>query len=256
MNAILPFYFEDQPVRVTDRDGAPWFVLSDVCQALGIANVGGAAARLDEDERDSIRITDAIGRERDVVTVSESGVYSLTFTSRKDGAKRFKRWVTHDVLPAIRRTGHFGTGAPAAALEDPATMRTLLLSYCDRVIAAEQATADAAVKLSGMDQLTNSAGDLCITDAAKTLDVRPKWLFHWLMGNAWIYKREKTGSYAAYQNRLDARLLRQKVSRITRTDGTARMVEQVLVTPKGLARLAVELGRNITSASKEELHHG
>lgn len=241
MNAILPFYFDDQAVRVADRDGAPWFVLSDVCQALGIANVGGAAARLDDDERDSVRIADAVGRAREVIAVSESGVYSLTFTSRKDGARRFKRWVTHDVLPAIRRTGQFGGGIPVAALQDPAAMREILLAYCDRVIQAENTTALLTTKATALDRLADTNGALCITDAAKTLGVRPKRLFHWLMAESWIYRRGEAGPYAAFQSKLDAGLLRQKITRLTRTDGPAKVVEQILVTPKGIGVLATKL---------------
>lgn len=242
MSAILPFYFEDQPVRVMEREGVPWFFLTDVCRALGIVNVGDAAKRLDDDEKDSIGSTDAIGRDRDMVAVSESGVYSLAFTSRKAGARRFKRWVTHDVLPAIRSTGSFGSGAPAAALEDPVVMRALLLSYCDRVIASETAATRLSEKASALDRLADASGTMCVTDAAKTLGMQPKKLFYWLMAHDWVYRRERSGAYAAYQTRLTSGLLAQKVTRITRTDGSARLAEQVLVTPKGLARLAAEIG--------------
>lgn len=241
MSAILPFYFEEQPVRVEDRDGEPWFVLSDICRALGLSNVGDAAARLDDDEKDNIGITDAIDRARQVIAVSESGVYSLVFSSRKEGARRFKRWVTHDVLPAIRRTGQFGGGVPVAALQDPAAMREILLAYCDRVIQAETANAQLTEKASALDRLANSSGSLCITDAAKALGVQPKRLFHRLAGENWIYRRTGSGEWVAYQNRLNAGLLELKVTRLTRTNGPAKMVEQVLITPKGLARLAEDI---------------
>lgn len=238
MNAILPFYFDDQPVRVTDRDGVPWFVLSDVCQALGIANVGNAAARLDDDERDSVRIADAIDRQRETVVVSESGVYALVFTSRKEAAKRFKRWVTHDVLPAIRQTGQFGGGIPAMALQDPAAMREILLAYVDRVIESEAMSAQLTEKASALDRLANSTGSLCVTDAAKSLGMPPKKLFHWLAGQDWIYRRGDGGAWTAYQTKLNTGLLEVKVTRLTRIDGPAKITEQVKITPKGLARLA------------------
>lgn len=109
MSGIVPFDFEGAPVRVLDRDGQPWFVLADVCRVLEIANSRDAAARLDDDERGDVGITDAIGREQATAIINESGLYSLILTSRKPEAKRFKRWVTHDVLPAIRRTGAYGT---------------------------------------------------------------------------------------------------------------------------------------------------
>lgn len=247
MNAVLPFYFDDQAVRVSDRDGEPWFVLSDVCLALGISNVGGAAARLDDDERDSVRIADAIGRDREVIAISESGVYSLTLTSRKEGARRFKRWITHDVLPAIRRTGQFGGGVPVAALQDPIAMREILLAYCERVIQAEASNAQLTEKATALDRLADSTGTLCITDAAKSLGLQPKRLFHWLMGENWIYRRGEGGPYAAFQNKLDAGLLQQRVTRLPRINGPAKVVEQILVTPKGLARLATHFNNGAIS---------
>lgn len=238
MNAILPFYFDDQRVRATDIDGVPWFVLSDVCRALGISNVSDAASRLDDDERGNIVVPDAIHRDRRTLAVNESGVYSLVFTSRKEEARRFKKWVTSDVLPAIRQTGQFGGGIPAMALQDPATMREILLGYVDRVIESEAANAQLTEKASALDRLANSTGSLCITDAAKSLGLPPKRLFHFLAGQDWIYRRGDGGAWTAYQTRLNAGLLEVKVNRLTRTDGPARITEQVKITPKGLARLA------------------
>lgn len=109
MNALSlqNFEFEGQGVRSLMQDDEPWFVLSDICRVLEITNVGNAAARLDEDEKNSIRNMDVnISRGNPNITiVNESGLYSLILTSRKEAAKRFKKWVTSEVLPALRRTG-------------------------------------------------------------------------------------------------------------------------------------------------------
>lgn len=111
---IIPFDFEEQAVRVVMRDGEPWFVANDVCRVLEIGNPRDAVARLDDDERDSVGIADAIGRERETNAVSESGLYALIFTSRKAEAKRFRKWITAEVLPAIRRHGRYEMpGLPA-----------------------------------------------------------------------------------------------------------------------------------------------
>lgn len=112
---VIPFDFEDQAVRLMLRDGEPWFVANDVCRVLEIGNPRDAMSRLDDDERDSVGITDAIGRERETNVINESGLYALIFTSRKEAARRFRKWITSDVLPAIRRTGrydHSGASAP------------------------------------------------------------------------------------------------------------------------------------------------
>lgn len=106
MSALMKeMEFEGNGVRMHLQEGEPWFVLSDVCRVLEIKNPRDAAKRLDDDEKDDLGITDAIGRQQATTIVNESGLYSLILTSRKDAAKRFKRWVTHDVLPSLRKHG-------------------------------------------------------------------------------------------------------------------------------------------------------
>ncbi|MBM3928794.1 MAG: hypothetical protein FJ335_10095 [Sphingomonadales bacterium] len=119
--ALQSFGFGEQLVRAFDRDGAAWFVGNDVCKALDIGNSRDALGRLEEDERGCVGITDAIGRTRETTIISESGVYALIFTSRKEAAKRFRRWVTQEVLPAIRTTGRFEIVPPEPANDVPFT---------------------------------------------------------------------------------------------------------------------------------------
>ncbi|WP_269543227.1 BRO-N domain-containing protein [Cerasicoccus fimbriatus] len=106
--------FEDENhnrVRSINIDGEAWFVAKDLCDAIGIANSRDALGRLDDDEKDAVGVTDAIGREQRQSIVSESGMYNLIFQSRKPEAKRFRKWVTAEVLPSIRKTGSYSTGA-------------------------------------------------------------------------------------------------------------------------------------------------
>jgi hypothetical protein len=118
-SSLVPFDFEGRQIRVfTDEQGEPWFVAADVCQVLGIGNPRQAMTRLDEDEKGVIS-TDTPGGLQPVATVNEPGLYTLVLGSRKPEAKRFKRWVTHEVLPAIRRTGSYavpGLGIAPAPL--------------------------------------------------------------------------------------------------------------------------------------------
>lgn len=104
--ALKSFGFGDQLVRVIDSDGAAWFVAHDVCSVLEIAHTGTALRRLDDDEK-GVHSMHTLRGNQDMVIVSESGLYALTFTSRKEAAKRFRRWVTQEVLPAIRTTGRY-----------------------------------------------------------------------------------------------------------------------------------------------------
>lgn len=108
------FGFGDHLVRAVERAGAAWFVANDVCSALEIGNSRQAVSRLDDDERDCVITNDAMGRGRETTIVSESGMYALIFTSRKEAAKTFRRWVTQEVLPAIRTTGRYEVDPPAA----------------------------------------------------------------------------------------------------------------------------------------------
>lgn len=101
------FAFEDAPIRAIVRDDEPWFVGKDVCTAMEIGNSRDALARLDADEKDCVGVTDAIGRQRETTIISEPGVYRLVFTSRTEKAEAFKRWLAHEVLPALRRNGVF-----------------------------------------------------------------------------------------------------------------------------------------------------
>lgn len=109
---LTPFVFDDALVRVrVDERGAPWFVAKDVCRVLGIEKYRDAIATLDDDEKGCPVLVDTLGGEQQMSTVSESGLYSLVFRSRKPEARVFRKWVTAEVLPAIRRTGAYGLPA-------------------------------------------------------------------------------------------------------------------------------------------------
>lgn len=108
MTALIPFLFDNElVVRSLSRGDEPWFVLIDVCKVLEIGNTGDALARLDDDEKDSIDIVDGTPGSPRRAIINESGLYSLILTSRKPAAKRFKKWVTSEVLPTIRKTGGY-----------------------------------------------------------------------------------------------------------------------------------------------------
>lgn len=124
MNALLAYQFDTEPVRVVMIDGAPWFVASDVCGALDIKNSRDAIDKLDDDEK-GVALTDTLGGKQELNVVSESGMYALCLRAR-DAMKagtvqhRFRKWVTAEVLPSIRRTGQYalpGHLPPAAPPE-------------------------------------------------------------------------------------------------------------------------------------------
>ena len=111
---LMPFDYEGREIRVVkDEQGDPWFVAADVCAVLQLPETHKAVARLDDDEKDRNSIPTP-GGSQSMTVVSESGLYNLVLGSRKAEAKRFKRWVTHEVLPAIRKTGSYTVPAMAA----------------------------------------------------------------------------------------------------------------------------------------------
>ncbi len=119
---IVPFLFEGESlVRVADVDGAPWFVAADVCAVLGIVKHRDAVARLQDDETRPV-IVDGNAGPREMTAVSESGLYALIIRSRKPSAVKFRRWVTGEVLPSIRKTGRYAAD-DAAKIEAPPTPR-------------------------------------------------------------------------------------------------------------------------------------
>ena len=110
-NQPTVFTFDKMDVRVINKDGEPWFVAQDVCEALAHSDTSMAVRRLDEDEKGTSNVCTLSGIQ-EMLTINESGLYSLILTSRKPAAKRFKKWVTAEVLPSIRKTGSYTVGQP------------------------------------------------------------------------------------------------------------------------------------------------
>ena len=106
MNGINLYKFGKASVRVADRNGEPWFIAADVCRVLGIENPRQAAAQLDDDERSTVCFNDG-GQPRKFNIISESGLYALIVRSNKPEARKFRKWVTSEVLPAIRKNGAY-----------------------------------------------------------------------------------------------------------------------------------------------------
>lgn len=125
-------------------------------------------------------------------------------------------------------------------LNNPATLRLLLADYANDKIALEEQVAELVPKAEALDRIATADGSMCITDAAKTLQVQPKVAFQFLRAHRWIYSRQGGGDIA-YQDKLASGLLEHKTTTIHRSDGSEKVTTQVRVTPKGLARLAKEL---------------
>jgi len=235
------FPITNQAVRIVDQNGEPWWVAKDVCEVLAIANSRDALNRLDDDEK-GVVITDTLGGPQEMAIINEAGLYSLILTSRKPEAKEFKRWVTHEVLPSIRKTGGYQAAPLEAQLNDPAVLRTVLLSYTERVIALEAKVAEQEPKVEALKRLEASDGSVCPTNAAKMLKVRPKDFFLHLQAKKWLYKRPGTSAWVGYQDKIQAGYVEMSEWTQTLADGSERLRVQARITGKGLSKLSFELG--------------
>lgn len=131
-NEIQQFYFNNAALRtLTDEAGEPWFVAKDVCDILGHSNVSMALDRLDDDERSKFNL----GRQGETNIVNEAGLYSLVLGSRKPEAHEFKRWVTHEVLPQIRKTGGY---IPTTDADDDMTILAKAVMIGQRTMEAQK----------------------------------------------------------------------------------------------------------------------
>lgn len=241
---VSTFVFKREQVRIFDRDGEPWFILSDVCEVLGISKYRDAGARLRDSQRGSV-VVDTLGGPQETSIISESGLYSLIMRSRKPEAEAFADWVTDEVLPSIRKTGSYGKRHDIN-LRDPAQLGQLTAQLAElfqeerektKQLTAELATA--TPKAQALDRISTAYDSLCLTDAAKALQVRPIDLNQYLVMAGWIYKRSGNAHYVGYATQVKKGYVTHKVTTIQRkTDGTDKIVQQVRITPAGLARLA------------------
>jgi anti-repressor protein len=131
---------------------------------------------------------------------------------------------------------------PMQALNDPAAMRGLLLTYTEKVLALESKVAEMQPDVAALERIAKSDGSLCVTDAAKTLQVKPKGLFQYLRSHGWIYQRPGTAHDVGYQNRIQSGDLEHKTTTVLKADGEEKTVTQVRITSKGLAKLAKLMG--------------
>lgn len=231
------FPLTGQDVRIVDINGDPWWLLKDVCDILSIANSRDAADRLDDDEKNTVVLNDGTPGNPNRTIVNEAGLYNLILRSDKPEAKAFRRWVTHEVLPQIRKTGAYGN-AVHDALTDPDKLRGLLYDYAGRVLTLEAKVAEQAPKVQAMLRLEGAEGSMCVTDAAKALNLRPKALFSYLQAQKWIYKRPGTTAWIGYQDKIQAGLVEVTEYLQTKEDGTEVVRVRAKITAKGLAKLA------------------
>ena len=228
-------------VRVVTIEDEPWFVGKDVAELLGYEKPRNAlATHVDEDDALKWGITDSLGREQETTVINESGLYSLVLSSKLPTAKKFKRWITGEVLPSIRKHGAYMTPETLeAAILNPDTMIqlcTALKEEQDKRKVLEVANATLTVdnqimkpKADYFDELVDRNLLTNFREAAKQLSVPPKKFVTFLLDHKYIY-RDKKGKLQPYQQYVESGLfnIKECVNEKTGWGGT-----QTLITPKG-----------------------
>lgn len=158
MSVLAALTYQDQPVRVLGTPDEPLFVAADCCAVLSIANSRDAVADFESDERDAVVTTDAIGRSQEQLVVTEAGLYRLIFQSRKPAAAAFRRWVWHEVLPALRKTGRYDMHSGQTARVEASDLRSLLERAEPILLREPVDKADVAVLKRGWARLLGETG--------------------------------------------------------------------------------------------------
>lgn len=228
-------------VRIVQQNGEPWFIGKDVAEILGYSNTKDAIAKhVDDEDKLGSQIATS-GQNRNMTIINESGLYSLILSSKMPKAKEFKRWVTSEVIPAIRKHGGYLTADKIEqALTDPDTIIKLATTLKEERAARQQAEASlqaAKPKVLFADAVSASDSTILIGDLAKILkqngyNTGQKRLFQWLRDNGYLIKRQGADYNSPTQRSMEMGLFRVKETPIIHADGHVTVNKTVKVTPK------------------------
>lgn len=237
-NVPAIFNFNEADVRIiVQPDGEALFIAADVCAVLQLANVGQALARLDEDEKGDIILNDVSGRPQAMKYLTEPGLYALVLRSRKEEAKSFQRWVRHEVLPQIRKTGSY-TQTPALPQTHVDAVRAYLVELEQgELLRKELAAAQPAIEF--YEAVATSDDGIPLADAARVLNVPgigQNKLFEFLREKK-VLMSTKQGWNSPYQEYINQKLFQVIEQKWTDTAGKVRINTKTLVLQKGLERI-------------------
>ena len=229
---------------VIDEQGNPWFVAKDVCEVLRIERARDAYQSIKDKNKGAVTIR-TLGGHQKMMTVNESGLYSLIFKSRKPSAEAFKDWVTEEVLPSLRKTGTYSMPMNDLPLPDfskvPETYPQLMSNHRYVVGACEQLQVekkDMAPKALFYDTYRQARGKHGLQAAAKILGLKPNTFIKELLADGLLFRRDEC--LTAPES-----LLKQGffTTRLFEHPSTRMPCHQTMVTPKGLVELAMRYGR-------------
>lgn len=190
-NEIQRFEFKGESLRaLTNKAEEPWFVLKDCMSILDLGNPTETVKMFDDDEFSTTEVIDSIGRRQQAYIISEPGLYRLIMRSRKPEAKEFQRWVTHEVLPSIRKHGAYMT---QQTLDKALTSPDFLIQLATKLKEEQEKVKELEPKAQALDDFTNVEDRLLVRDAAKVLSnagtpIKEKQLREWMADHNWIFK--------------------------------------------------------------------
>ena len=241
MSNIRIFNYNSVEVRTIQKDGEPWFVLRDVCNVVGLGTPARVAERLDTDEVSQTHITDSMGRQQEMTIINESGLYNVILRSDKPEAKPFRKWVTSEVLPTIRRHGMYATpDTVEKMLADPDTtiklLETIKQERAARLALEAQAEADKP-KVLFADAVSASHTSILVGDLAKLLrqngvDIGQNRLFSFLREKGYLCSQGERYNLPT-QRSMDRGWFQVKETTINQPNGSVRITRTVKVTGKG-----------------------
>lgn len=242
-------------IRTIEQDGEPWLVGKDVAQALGYQNGSRDINRhVDEDDRSVTEIMTVLGK-RNFVIINESGLYSLVLGSKLPTAKKFKRWVTSEVLPSIRKTGGYIAGQES--MSDSELMAKALLVAKRQIDAKTAQIEEMTPKAVFADAVAASKTSILIGELAKILrqngveDMGQQRLFEWMRNNGFLIRRKATDRNMPTQRAIEQGLMEVKETAICHSDGHTSISKTPKVTGKGQVYFVNRLAGKQIGEAKE-----
>lgn len=229
-------------IRTIQQNGEPWFVGKDIAKILGYERADNAIRNHVDDEDKLMHQISASGQNREMYIINESGLYSLILSSKMPKAKEFKRWVTSEVIPAIRKHGGYLTPDKIEqALTDPDTIIKLATTLKEERAARQQAEANlqaAKPKVLFADAVSASDSTILIGDLAKLIKqnghpIGQKRLFNWMREQGYLIKRQGADYNSPTQRAMEMGLFKIKETAISHSDGHVSVSKTTKVTGKG-----------------------
>lgn len=239
MNEIKIYNYEEREIRTVEKNGGLWWVLKDVCEVLELSNPAMIAGRLDDDEKDIFKTKSDLGLDipnRGVTIINESGLYNVILRSDKPEAKRFKRWVTHEVLPTIRKTGaYMSSETIEKIIYDP----DMIIGLCRQIKSIQeenktqkQLIGELKPRADYTDRILKNKGLVAITQIAKDYGMSGRRM-NKLLNDFGVQYRGASGQWLLYAKHQAKGYTHSQTIDILRSDGRRDVKMETKWTQKG-----------------------